>query len=200
MIKVVLKTLAVSMLILALVAKSHTILAQGNFSLKSFTGSVQGTSNVRDWKSTINDIRCKASFQSTGNKLESIKNVEIKILVESIKGTEGESMDRKTYESFKSDKYPFIIYTFERASVRIDGKNNVTIEPVGDLTMAGTTLQIPFSAKGKVLPNGDLQLFVSKNLDLGDFKIEPPTALLGTVRVSEDIILNFELLLTQSKK
>ncbi len=179
---------------------SYNSSAQAIFSLKSFIGSVQGTSNIRDWKSDINQIECKGLPHYEGQKLESIKNVELKILVESIKGKEGESMDRKTYEAFKYDKYPYITYTFITALVKMEDKNNITIDPWGDLTMAGTTKHVLFSAKGTVLPNGDLHLYVSKKLNLRAYDIEPPTAMLGAVKVSEEIVLNLELVLTLTKK
>lgn len=185
-------------IVLILLTLTTLAQGQGNFSLRSFTGSVEGTSNFRDWKSAINSIACTGSLQSIGNTLESVKNVEIKILVSSIKGTEGESMDRKTYEAFRYHQHPFIIYRFSFAKVKIDTKNNVLIEPLGDLTMGGVKRQVPFIAKGKVLPNGDLSLHVVKKLNLNDFDIDPPTALMGAVRVGNEVVLNFELILDYS--
>jgi len=174
-------------------------LSAQNFSLKSFVGTVQGTSNVRDWKSSINTITCKGTIVASGNKLEAAKNVELKILVESIKGTEGKAMDLKTYEAFRYKEHPYITYTFSSSQITTDTDNNLTISPSGNLTMGGVKRQTVFNVKGKKLPNGDLEVNITKKLDLGDFNIEPPTAYLGAVKVDEEIVLTLKLILTFNK-
>lgn len=166
-----------------------------NFSLKSFAASVQGTSNVRDWKSTINELTCTGTITSSGDKLETAKNVELKIKVESIKGTEGKSMDMKTYEAFRYKEFPYITYTFTLAKIRSDAQHELMIEPVGILTMGGVKRQTVFVATGKKLANGNLEVYITKKLNLADFNIEPPSAYLGAVKVDEVIILNLKLIL-----
>lgn len=166
-----------------------------NFSLKSFVATVQGTSNVRDWKSDINEVTCTGTILSAGDKLEMAKNVELKIKVESIKGTEGKSMDMKTYEAFRYKEFPYITYTFTQAKIKSDTHHELMIEPVGILTMGGVKRQTVFSVIGKRLTNGNLEVHITKKLNLADFNIEPPSAYLGAVKVDEVIILNLKLIL-----
>ena len=171
------------------------IQAQTNFSVRSVTASVNGTSSFHDWESEITKIEFKGSLKTSGNTLTSIKDVEIKIPVEGIKSKEGKIMDRKTFEAFESDKNPYIIYTLSNAQVKIDGNQTVTIEASGKLTMAGTTRTISLLSKGKVLPNGDVHLSISKHLKMTDFKMTPPTAVLGTIKVGDEISVNFDMIL-----
>ncbi len=167
-----------------------------NFSLKSVKASVQGTSTLHEWKSDITKIEFKGSLHEEGNALKTIEDVEVKIPVVSIKSTEGKKMDNKTYEAFKSEKNPFIIYTFNSAQVKEDANHIVTIETSGNLTMAGVTQTVSLNATGTVLENGDLHLSVSKKLKMTDFKMVPPTMFMGTIKVGDKITVNFDLILT----
>ena len=170
--------------------------AQTNFLLKSVTASVNGSSSLHDWESKITKIEFKGALKTEGNTLKSIKDVQIKIPVEGIKSEEGRIMDHKTFEAFDSKKNPYIIYTLSSALVKIDANQMVTIEASGKLTMAGTTKSVTLTSKGKVLPNGDVQLFISKKLKMTDFKMVPPTAVLGTIKVGDEITVKFDLVLT----
>ena len=74
--------LSLTILLAAIAAK-----AQENFSLKSATATIEGTSSVHDWKSAITDLQYKGLFEIKSGVLKSVKSTEIKILVEGIKST-----------------------------------------------------------------------------------------------------------------
>ncbi|MBX2929158.1 MAG: hypothetical protein KF852_15085 [Saprospiraceae bacterium] len=57
----------------------------------------------------------------------------------------------------------------------------------------------PLSLSGKKLPNGDLQLSVSKKLKMTDYKMEPPVMLLGTIKVGNEITVEFDFVLERVK-
>src|SRR6186713_2416769 len=76
-------------------------LSESPFQVKSVTASIKGTSSLHDWESTIEKIEFKGSIHLEGNG-GMIKDVEVKIPVESIKSKEGRIMDNKTHEAFKS--------------------------------------------------------------------------------------------------
>ena len=176
----------------------HTSLAQNNFTMKSAVASVQGTSSLHDWTSQVTQVDCTGSFQSKNTTLQSMKNVQVKIVVEGIKSTEGKMMDRKTYEAFDSDKNPLITYSFLTARIKINTSDSTTINTSGTLTMAGTSKPVELEATGKMLANGDLQLSFSKKLKMTDFNMKPPTAILGTIKVGDEITLNFNMVLTHT--
>ena len=169
------------------------------FEVKSSKSFIQGTSSLHDWESQITKIECKGNFQSKDKMLNTLNDVEVKIEVEGIKSKEGRIMDHKTYEAFTSDKYPYITYSFTTAKISIDAQKNITIKADGKLTMAGVTLPISLTASGKELANGDLQLKVIKKLKMTDFKMKPPTAVLGTIKAGDEITVNFDMVLSRSK-
>ncbi|HEY5824360.1 MAG TPA: YceI family protein [Cyclobacteriaceae bacterium] len=170
--------------------------AQDTFSLKSSTASVQGTSSLHDWESQITKVECTGSFQAKSNRLQSMKNVKVTIAVKGIKSKEGKVMDNKTYDAFRSKANPFITYSFVNAQIKTGKQDSVNITTKGNLTMAGTSRPIELNAKGKMLTNGDLQFSFSRKLKMTDFNMKPPKAVLGTIKVGDEITLNFNMVLT----
>jgi polyisoprenoid-binding protein YceI len=182
-----------------LLASCGNAMAQTKLTLKSATASIHGSSSLHDWESTIGKVEFSGSAQKTGKTLKAITNGKVIIPVESIKSKEGKVMDKKTFEAFKSDKNPNITYTFSNAQVKVDAAQNVAITASGNLCMAGKTLPVSITAKGKMLPNGDLQLSVSYKLKMTDYGMEPPKAVLGTIKVGDEVTVIFNLLLVSSK-
>ena len=169
------------------------------FSLKSTKAVINGTSSLHAWESKITQVDGKGTFEYKADKLLGIRNLEIKIPVKSIKSKEGKKMDNKTYETFKADENPYIIYTFKNAAVKVNASNIVTIEASGNLTMAGITQAVKLSASGKKLANGNLQLSVSKKIDMTDYEMEAPVMMLGTIKVGKEISLDFDFELDKTK-
>lgn len=169
------------------------------FTLKSSKALIKGSSTLHDWESKITKIEGKGSFQTKDNVLVALKDVEIKIDVKGIKSKEGKKMDDKTYETFKSDKNPSIVYTFENAAVKMGASNAVTVEASGKLSMAGTTQSVSLTANGTMLANGDLQLSTSKKIKMTDYKMEPPVMMLGTLKVGNEVTVSFDFVLEKTK-
>lgn len=173
--------------------------AQSSYSLKSITGSVSGTSTLHNWKSAVTKVQFKGLVKKDGVRLGSVSNVEIKIPVTGIVSTEGKSMDKKTYKAFNSDKNPFIVYVFNTSKVGEDGGHIVSLKASGDLSMAGVTLPETLTAIVKMLPGGDMEFVISKKLKMTEFKMKPPTALMGTIKSGDEITLDFDMILTPVK-
>ncbi|MBK8706770.1 MAG: YceI family protein [Saprospiraceae bacterium] len=176
-------------------APKTPVVKQVAFTLKSTKAVIKGSSTLHPWESNITQMEGKGSFETKDEEIVAVKNVEIKITVKGIKSKEGKKMDDKTFDTFKSDDNPYIIYTLSNAAVKINDSNAVTIEANGKLTMAGNTQSVPLSATGKKLPNGDLQLSVSKKLKMTDFKMEPPVMMLGTIKVGNEVTVVFDFVL-----
>jgi polyisoprenoid-binding protein YceI len=173
--------------------------AQSGFTVKSMNASVSGGSSLHDWESAITKTIFKGQMISEGKIIKSIKNIEVKVAVKSIKSKEGRVMDKKTYEAFKSDANPYITYACMNAIVTIDASKSVVITGDGKLSMAGVTKPISLVAKGKLQANGDLQLTVSKSLVMTDYGMKPPKAVLGTITVKDEVTIQFDMVLTPTK-
>ena len=167
------------------------------FSFKLLKANVQGTSTLHDWESQITKIDAKGAFQINDKSITAIQNAEIKISVKGIISKEGKKMDDKTYEAFNSEVNPYITYTFNNAEIKINANKAVSIETTGKLSMAGSSQQVLLIATGNQLPNGDLKLTVSKKIKMTDFNMEPPVMFLGTIKVGDEITVNFDFELSK---
>lgn len=178
--------LAASMLLLHLnPANAQT------FKVKNYKVTVQGTSSLHDWESVAEKAECKGAFTSEKNLLTNLSGVIVKIPVVSIKSPKGKIMDNKTYEAFDSDKNPYIVFTLSSEKI-----STGFLDMKGTLSMAGVTKTIDVTAAYKVLSNGDLQVTGTKKLSMTDFKMEPPTAMMGTIKVGNDVVVTFDFVLS----
>ncbi|HZB15108.1 MAG TPA: YceI family protein, partial [Chryseolinea sp.] len=82
---------------------------------------------------------------------------------------------------------------------KINGATS-TISAAGNLAMGGATNQINLSISYKLLPNGELQLTGSKTFLMTDFKMQPPTAMMGTIKVGNEVLVTFDITLINNKE
>jgi polyisoprenoid-binding protein YceI len=151
------------------------------YKLKSSKSSVSGTSTLHEWESEITKLEWSGIISVEDKKLVQVKDIIVKIPVKSIKSTKGSMMDNKTYDAFNADKNPTI--TFKVASIKISGSGkDYILDATGTLTMAGTSKSIGIT---------------NKKLIMKDFGMEPPTAMLGTIKVGEETTVAFDLIITQ---
>ena len=172
--------------------------AQETLSVKSVKASIQGTSSLHDWESAITQIEFRGVIQMESGLPKVIKDVQVSIPVKTIKSSEGKMMDNKTYDAFQSDTYPTITFVVSQSQVVVDQAKNISIKAPGKLTMAGTTKAVIVEARGKVLPNGNLQLAVAHKINMTEFNMKPPTAMLGTIKVGEAVTVVVDLILNTS--
>jgi hypothetical protein len=166
-----------------------------SFKVKNYTMSVSGTSTMHDWQSSVESVSATGSFVVTSNDLSAVKDVMVKIPVTSIKSTKGKTMDKKTFEAFNYEKHPQIIFVLTGQSVN---ESTATVDLKGSLTMAGKTRPIDFKVTYKVLSNGELKITGSKRLTMSEFGMEPPTAMMGAIKVGDDIDVSFDMTLTNN--
>jgi polyisoprenoid-binding protein YceI len=65
------------------------------------------------------------------------------------------------------------------------------------LTIAGTAKKTDLYVQGKVGGDGSLTFNGSKKLKMTDFGIKPPTALMGTMTVGDEVEIVFSVTLKQ---
>ncbi|MCK6617802.1 MAG: YceI family protein [Cyclobacteriaceae bacterium] len=156
--------------------------------------TIEGTSTLHDWISDVTKLEFAGNFVTDGVKVREVKDVTVKIPVESIRSTKGKLMDNKTWEAFKYDKYPTITYKLVTLSVH-DG----LLKTTGTLTMAGAAQSTAMEIHYTVMPSGDIRFTGSHKIKMKDYKMEPPTAMMGTIKVGEEVTVKFDLTITPNK-
>jgi len=152
--------------------------------------TVKGTSTMHDWESNVEKLECKTAYKIKNNELINIEDAILKVTVKSIKSTKGKIMDNKTYEAFDSEKHPFIIFTLRSEKIN---SSNLTVNLTGTLEMAGVTQPIDLVASYRILANGDFQIIGNKNVKMSDYKMTPPKAMMGTIKVGDEVNINFDI-------
>jgi polyisoprenoid-binding protein YceI len=69
----------------------------------------------------------------------------------------------------------------------------------GTLTMAGTSQTVTLDVNSKVLASGVVQFTGKQALNMKDYKMDPPTAVMGTIKVGPEVTVNFDLTVTPIK-
>jgi polyisoprenoid-binding protein YceI len=167
------------------------VFGQKAYSLKSHKMSVDGTSSLHDWTSDVTKVDWSGNITTEGNTVKSISDVNLKIQVTDIKSEKGGMMDDKTYEAFKSEKFPTI--TFKLTSATVTGSN---VKANGTLTMAGVSKPIVMNVATKVLADGSVHFSGSQAINMKDYNMTPPKAVMGTIKVGEKVTFLFEFTVT----
>lgn len=153
---------------------------------------VLGTSNVHDWVMTSSTMESQGEFKLSDNQLHGLSAFTFSVNAKSLK-SEHESMDNRTYKTMKADQYPKVTYKLFSAAVTPAGKNKYSIKATGDLTIAGVSQTIVMTIAATVNADNTITCTGSQNLKLTDYKIDPPSFMLGAMKVKDDLTIQFNL-------
>lgn len=164
-----------------------TLHAQQTFTLHDNSElKVTGTSTLHDWDMVSNSGQSgKATMKLEGGKITDLKSLQLTMPVSTLKsGRSG--MDKNAYEALKSKDNPNVQFQLtEVLSITDD-----TIKAKGNLTVAGTTRNVPMVVNYKV--NGNAVQFTGKqDIKFTQFDISPPTAVFNTIKTGDDLTLSF---------
>jgi len=173
---------------------STQAISQTNYSFQSGKMTIAGTSTLHDWVSDVTQINYTGNVQVGDQALASIKNVKLTIPVEGIKSTKGKAMDKKTYGALNKEEYPKLECSLNSFKIQNNG-TTFKITANGNLTIAGTTKPLTLNLSAQFTEDGNLQFTGSKALKMTDFNIDPPRALLGTLKTGDDITIEFTVLM-----
>lgn len=191
------------LLMVVLLLYGSPLYSQSNYGMADgYSVIIRGGSNIRDWAESAEEVSGIASINWIDDLHFDISEVRILISANAIKsmGVEGNIMNKKTYETLKTDQYPSITFmvTSPVKSVVADGKKRF-VEASGGLTIAGitkvTSLHSIISAdrQGRVNIEGNLFLKMS------DFGIEPPVTLFGLLSLKDSVTVDYKMSLIPDK-
>lgn len=184
----------------ALIIFSGALMAQTKVEVQSVDMTIAGTSTLHDWTSSVNEVYAEGKVTLDGNQLQGINNLVVTIPVTSIKSDKGSNtMDNKTYKALESDDHPNIVYLLKKVNSMKPANGGYQLDTQGELKIAGGSELINMTVNATVLGNGDIRFEGSKDLKMTDFGIDPPSALLGTIKTGDEITINFTVTLSTTK-
>jgi hypothetical protein len=101
-------------------------------------------------------------------------------------------------KTIEADKYPFITIDFISFE-RVPKYEKTAEEFKGKLKISLANLTVPFEVRCNILKdeNGYIHLTGSHYFTFSDFGLEPPSRVMGAVKVHENLAVNFHLVLIQ---
>ncbi len=162
------------------------------------TMTIEGGSNLRDWSADVPEM--ESSFVITGFsgtdlkhlKPEHFHTLELRIPVRSI-DTGNRGFTRNIHKYLLMDQHPRITYRLQRVeSISMDGARAV-IRSTGTITAAGRDHTVNMRTHATMNKDGSIRFAGEQPLLMSDFGIEPPTALMGTVKAHDAIRIVYEV-------
>lgn len=168
-----------------------TIAQTYNLNTSASNLKIEGTSNIHDWVIEAKDQQGKLIAELKDGQLVKLTQLDFTVKAESLESGKG-GMDKNTYKALNTNKHKTITYKLTKVeNIDCTTAGNCKVTATGNLTIAGTTkpLEIIFDAK----VNGNkITLSGSKSMKMTDFKVDPPTAVFGTIKTGDQVTVKFQ--------
>jgi polyisoprenoid-binding protein YceI len=153
---------------------------------------IKGTSNLHNWEMVVEKVNGNMNANIKNDRIVDINSLTLIVDVNSI--TSGKSiMDNKTYKALNSEQYPLIKFTLSGISDIKPVSKVQIITARGILSVAGVKKNIAVKATGSLSNDGSMSFTGSKTLNMTDFKVEPPTAIFGTLKTGDKVNIEFDV-------
>jgi polyisoprenoid-binding protein YceI len=179
---------------------SNQLHAQGTYKLngsKENVVKVSGKSNVHDWAMTAQNPTCEADFgalSATENIPKSLTSLSFSVNAKSLK-SEHTSMDTRTYKVIKADEFPKVTFKLTNAVITLVSKSKFSAKTTGSLTIAGVSKTVTLQVNGTVNADQSITCTGTQKLKLTDYSIQPPSFMLGAMKVGDELSIAFNLTL-----
>lgn len=153
---------------------------------------VKGTSNVHDWDMKAAQFTVKAVIKENDEVLE-IAELSLDVTSEQLKSGKG-GMDKNAYKALKTDKNKSIRFNSTKPVTLSKSGDNYKAVVQGTMEIAGTkkatevSFDIVKTASGYTLKG-------EKKINMPEYNVTPPTALMGTVKTGADVIIEYNVTL-----
>ena len=100
------------------------------------------------------------------------------------------------YEAMKASEHPTIRYEIVKAEVVAapdTSRDHYVVDAIGHLTIAGETRTVRLTLDGRRLDDGHIHARGSLPMQMTNFNVDPPTAMLGLIRVRDSITVHFDI-------
>lgn len=189
--KAIVKTIITAGAIAGFVAVSAFTAAPRNLTLgKDSRLWLEGTSSVKSYKCAAAQLDVSAFGEPTAPPAQIVKSASLTVAVAQL-DCGNKTMNEHMRKALKSDKNPQISwrmtsYEVQGSSVIVDGK----------LTIAGKENAIQLKGTGTA-DNGIVRFKGSKQFNMTEYGVKPPSLMLGTMKVRDPVTVSFDLVLSE---
>lgn len=189
-----------SLLILLSLAIPYAAVSQSTFRLSAKDSQmiIRGTSTLHNWQCRVEQPSGQMTGELSNGNIQDIKSLAMGVMVTSIRSIDEKgayyekSMDKNVYKALQSEKYPNITFSFSRINKKTLVGKNIVMEATGILRIAGVSKEITFQVQSTPRTGGIV--FEGKlPIKMTEYKIEPPTAIFGTIKTGNEVTLEFKM-------
>lgn len=151
---------------------------------------VTGTSSLHDWRCDAGQVTGWLELDGT-ETVSDISSAEITAAT-SLECKNG-TMDRKTRGALKADDHPAIRFAMTSAEMLSSSEDRFEARVTGELTIAGEARSVATNVAGMRTDEGGVHVTGELPVTMTDFGVDPPRAMLGTLKTGDDVTVHFEL-------
>ncbi|MDX1419898.1 MAG: YceI family protein [Rubricoccaceae bacterium] len=151
--------------------------------------TVEGTSTVHDWTCTAGSFTGAFDAAVAEAALSGINGLAVTVPVGALDCNNG-TMNGKLRDALGASAIRFVASTV-RATPPSGGR--FAVEADGQLTIRGATRAQRVQAQGQVLRDGRYRFTGSVPVTMSQFGVDPPTAMLGTLRTGDRVTVRFDV-------
>ncbi|MDZ7692194.1 MAG: YceI family protein [Balneolaceae bacterium] len=163
---------------------------------------LEGSASVVDYRCYAQKLAGNGAIENTSQPTQNVQgdgDVKVRVTIP-VKALEcgKRKMNQDLYNALKAKKYPQISYELLEAellnqSSHPDSVGWMKIKTNGLLTIAGVTNKTSLVVEGQQIGDSRFRVKGIKPLNMHDFDIEPPTALMGLIKASEKLTVHFDV-------
>lgn len=154
--------------------------------------TVEGTSSVHDWEMRATDMNASIQLNISENAITDIVNVNFSMPTEKLK-SENSIMDKKSWDALKSNKYNSIRFDLNTVSGFSSNGKTFSGTASGSLFIAGKSQQVTIPFTGSIKTGNTITVTGHEKINMKDYNISPPTAMLGTLKTGEEVTVKFKM-------
>ncbi|QHT65321.1 YceI family protein [Rhodocytophaga rosea] len=185
------------MTICVIMGFSHFTQSQSHYTItqtKESKMTMAGTSTLHDWDMTTQIFTGNAQFGfNPGNDgLNTLQSLTFSLVAQNLKSGQ-KGLDKNAYKALKTDQFQNIDYKLLSARVSPQKENQFLIKTQGNLTIAGITKQVSMDVYCEINKDSTITCRGSDKLKMSDYKVKPPTFMMGAMKTGDAITLDFTM-------
>lgn len=149
---------------------------------------IEGTSTIHNWTCEVGSV---SGVLSMDFGTLAISKATVMVPSPSIDCENG-TMNKKVAQALSIKDYPAINFSLTNGTVTKTG-DDLIVHVSGLLELAGQSKEVSTTATATPLSNGLYKIAGSLPIAMSDFDIDPPTAMLGTLKTGNNVTVHFEL-------
>lgn len=153
---------------------------------------VKGTSSLHDWEMNVTEFSAWANADIKAGELFAVTQGSAVFKAAKIL-SDNSLMDKKAAEALKAKLFPDITFKVIAASpLQVSGQKASGVLK-GELTLAGVKKAVDVPVNVVMLGDAKWTLSATIKIKMSDYKMEPPTAMMGTIKTGDAVELVFNM-------